>query len=66
MPDYPRNRVPDGTFFLTVDPPDRRSGPLVTRIDALLNAVRQARHRALHHIDAQCSDAITRFTSKEP
>jgi putative transposase len=52
MPDYRRNRVPGGTFFFTVNLLDRRSDLLVTRIDALRQAVRQVRDRAPFHIDA--------------
>ena len=52
MPDYRRNRVPGGTFFFTVNLLDRRSNLLVARIDALREAVRQARARAPFHIDA--------------
>ena len=39
MPNYRRNRVPGGTFFFTVNLLDRRSDLLVTRIDALRQAV---------------------------
>ena len=39
-------------FFFTVNLLDRRSDLLVTQIDALRNAVRQARLRAPFHIDA--------------
>jgi hypothetical protein len=42
VPDYRRNRVPGGTFFFTVNLLDRRSGLLVTHIDALRAAVRKA------------------------
>jgi putative transposase len=52
MPDYRRNRVAGGTFFFTVNLLDRGSGLLVTRIEALRDAVRQARRRAPFHIDA--------------
>jgi len=52
MPDYRCNRVPGGTFFFTVNLLDRRSHLLVAKIDALRNAVRQARLRAPFHIDA--------------
>ena len=52
MPDYRRNRVPGGTYFFTVNLLDRRSGLLVTHIDALRNAVRDVRTRAPFHIDA--------------
>jgi hypothetical protein len=46
MPDYHRNRVPGGTYFLTVNLRDRRSDLLVTQIDILRDAVRRARLRA--------------------
>jgi putative transposase len=52
MLDYRRNRVPGGTSFFTVNLLDRRSNLLVARIDALRDAVRQVRARALFHIDA--------------
>jgi putative transposase len=52
MPDYRRNRIPGGTFFFTVNLLDRRSDLLVTRIDALREAVRRVRARAPFHIDA--------------
>ena len=51
MPDYRRNRVPGGTFFFTVNLLDRRSNLLVTQIDALRDAVRQARVRGPVHTD---------------
>jgi hypothetical protein len=41
VPDYRRNRVPGGTFFFMDNLLDRRSDLLVTRIDALRDAVRQ-------------------------
>jgi hypothetical protein len=40
MPDYRRNRVPGGTFVFTVN---RRTKLPVARIDALRDAIRQAR-----------------------
>jgi REP element-mobilizing transposase RayT len=43
MPDYRCNRVPDGTFFFTVNPRDRRSHLLVAQIDRVHDAVRRAR-----------------------
>jgi len=52
MPDYRRNRVPGGTFFLTVNLRDRRSDLLVTQIDLLRDAVRRVRARAPFRIDA--------------
>jgi hypothetical protein len=45
MPDYRSNRVPDGTFFFTVNLRDPRSDLLVTQIDILRNAVRRVRAR---------------------
>ena len=51
MPDYRRNRVPGGTYFFTANLLDRRSGLLVTHIDALRSAVRGVRERAAFHID---------------
>jgi REP element-mobilizing transposase RayT len=52
MPDYRRHRVPGGTFFFTVNLLDRRSDLLVTRIDALRDAVRKVRGRTPFHIEA--------------
>src|SRR5690348_9065376 len=52
MPDYRRSRVPRGTFFFTVNLLDRRSNLLVTRIDALREAVRHVRARVPSQIDA--------------
>jgi putative transposase len=52
MPNYRRNRVPGGTYFFTVNLLDRGSTMLVSRIDALSEAVRQVRVRAPFHIDA--------------
>jgi putative transposase len=52
VPEYRRNQVPGGTFFFTVNLLDRRSDLLVTRIDALRDAVRQVRARAPFQIDA--------------
>jgi putative transposase len=52
MPNYRRNRVPGGTYFFTVNLHDRRSDLLVVQIDALREAVRQARTKAPFHIDA--------------
>ncbi len=52
MPDYRRNRVPGGTYFFTVNLLDRSSRLLVTHIDAVREAARQARARAPFHIDA--------------
>jgi REP element-mobilizing transposase RayT len=52
MPGYRRNRVPDGTFFFTVNLRDLRSDLLVTQIDILRNAVRQVRARTPFRIGA--------------
>ncbi len=52
MPDYRRNRVAGGTYFFTVNLLDRGSRLLLTHIDVLRNAVRDARTRAPFHIDA--------------
>lgn len=52
MPDYRRNCVPGGTYFFTVNLLDRQASTLVTRIDALREAVRQVRSRRPFHIDA--------------
>jgi putative transposase len=53
MSDCRRNRVPDGTYFFTVNLLDRSSRLLVTHIDPLRDAARDARARALFHIDAR-------------
>src|SRR5207248_3148931 len=52
MPNYRRSRVPGATYFFTVNLRDRRSGLLVTHIDALREAVRAARNAFPFHIDA--------------
>jgi putative transposase len=52
MPDYRRNRIPGATYFFTVNPRDRRSGLLVTHIDALRGAVRDVRQLLPFRIDA--------------
>jgi putative transposase len=52
MPDYRRNRVPGGTFFLTVNLRDPRSDLLVTQIDMLRDAVRRVRARTPFRIAA--------------
>jgi len=51
--DYRRDRVPGGTFFFTVNLPDRRSELVVTQIQALRDAVRQVRLHTPFHIDAR-------------
>ena len=52
MPNYRRNRVPGATYFFTVTLRDRRSGLLVTQIDALREAVREVRRQSPFRIDA--------------
>jgi putative transposase len=52
LPNYHRNLVPGGTYFFTANLRDRRSDLLVTHIETLREAVRQARRRAPFHIDA--------------
>jgi putative transposase len=51
MSDYRHNRVPGGTYFLTVNLLDRRSNLLVEHIDALREAVRMVRAKRPFHID---------------
>jgi REP element-mobilizing transposase RayT len=52
MPDYRRNRVPGATYFFTTNLRDRRSGLLVTQIEALREAVRGVRRQLPFRIDA--------------
>jgi putative transposase len=52
MPDYRRNRVPGATYFFTTNLRDRRSGLLVTHIEALREAVRGVRRQLPFRIDA--------------
>ena len=52
MPDYRRNRIAGGSYFFTVNLSDRSSDLLLTRIDALRDAVRATRKRHPFHIDA--------------
>jgi putative transposase len=52
MPNYRRNRIPGATYFFTVNLRDRRSGLLVTEIEALRDAVREVRRQSPFHIDA--------------
>jgi putative transposase len=52
MPDYRRNRVPRATYFFTVNLRGRRSGMLVKEIEALRQAVRDARRQSPFRIDA--------------
>jgi putative transposase len=52
MQEYRRNRVPGATYFFTVNLFDRNPDLLVTRIDALRDAVRNVRRAKPFHIDA--------------
>jgi putative transposase len=52
MPDYRRNRVPGGTFFLTANLRHRRSYLLVKQTGMLRDAVRRVRANAPFRIDA--------------
>ena len=52
MPNHRRNRIAAGCYFFTVNLLDRRSHLLVTEIDALRDAVREARRTQPFHIDA--------------
>lgn len=52
MPDYRRNRVPGGTYFFTVNLLERSNTLLVSRVDALRDAVRKVRATRPFHIDA--------------
>jgi REP-associated tyrosine transposase len=52
MPDYRRNRVPGGTFFVTANLLDRRSGLLVTQTGALKDAIGRVRRHAPFPIEA--------------
>jgi putative transposase len=52
MPDYRRNRVPGGTYFFTVNLLERSNTLLVSRVDALRDAVRKVRAARPFHIDA--------------
>ena len=52
MPEYRRNRVPGGTYFITVNLLDRRSDLLVTHIGLLRASVSRVRHLMPFHIDA--------------
>ena len=52
MPNYRRNRIPGATYFFTVNLRDRRSGLLVTQIDALREAVRNVCEQSPFHTDA--------------
>ena len=52
MPEYRRNRVPGGCYFLTINLRDRHSDLLVREIEPLRAAVRQTRARLPFHIDA--------------
>lgn len=52
MSNYRRNRVPEGTYFFTVNLLERNSRLLIEHIDAFRDAVRQVRTRRPFHIDA--------------
>ncbi len=52
VPDYRRNWVAGGTFFFTVNLPDRHSDLLVAQIATLRDEVRQVRARVMFHIAA--------------
>lgn len=52
MPDYRRNRVPGGIYFFTVNLLERSNTLLVSRVDALRDAVRKVRTARPFHIDA--------------
>ncbi len=52
MPDYRRNRVPDGTYFFTVNLLERSETVLVSHVDVLRKAVRKVRAARPFHIDA--------------
>jgi putative transposase len=52
MPDYRRNRVPGGTYFFTVNLLERSNALLVSRVDALRDAIRKVRAARPFHIDA--------------
>jgi putative transposase len=52
MTDYRRNRIPGGTYFSTVNLPDRRSDLLIRHIHAPRSVVRERLTKAPLHIDA--------------
>jgi len=52
MPDYRRNRIPEGSFFFTVNLRNRNSDALTRHIDILRRSIREVRERAWFHIDA--------------
>lgn len=52
MTDYRRSRVPGGTYFFTVNLPERSSRLLVEEIGALRGAVRSVKARRPFYIDA--------------
>lgn len=52
MLDYRRWRVPGGTYFFTINLPERRSDLLVRHMDTLRDAVRRTRRERPFHIDA--------------
>ena len=52
MPNYRRNRIPGGTYFLTVNLLDRKSRLLVECIHELRQAVKKTRQQHPFYIDA--------------
>ncbi|MBD9358867.1 transposase [Methylomonas sp. EbA] len=52
MPDYRRYRVPGGTYFFTVNLPERKRDLLVRHIGDLREAVRKTKQERSFHIDA--------------
>jgi putative transposase len=52
MPDYRRLRIPEGTYFFTVNLLDRESDLLIRHIDALRSAIRATCALRSFHIDA--------------
>lgn len=54
MVKYRRNRVPGGTYFLTLTLADRSASLLVDEIEALRAAINSTKDRYPFHIDAIC------------
>lgn len=52
MPNYRRNRVPGGAYFLTVNLLERRKSLLVDHIDELRTSIRKIRRKKPFNIDA--------------
>lgn len=52
MTNYRRNRIPGGTYFLTINLLDRRSRLLVDHIEIIREATRQVRRARPFHINA--------------